>query len=42
MGIEYDLWYLTWMELEANFPSWQSIESLDLSWVGLETFVEFL
>ena len=42
LGIEYDLWYLTWMELEANFPSWQSIESLDLSWVGLETFVEFL
>ena len=42
LGIEYDFWYLTWMELEANFPSWQSIESLDLSWVGLETFVEFL
>ena len=42
LGIEYDLWYLTWMELEANFPSWQSIEDLDLSWIGLETSVEYL
>ena len=42
LGIEYDFWYLTWIELEANFPSWQSIEDLDLSWTQLETFVEYL
>ena len=42
LGIEYDLWFLTWAELEANFPSWRSIEDRSLSWARLETFVEFL
>lgn len=42
LGIEYDFWYLTWAELEANFPSWRSIEELDLSWAQLETAVEYL
>lgn len=42
LGIEYDFWFLTWIELEANFPSWQSIEDLDLSWSQLETCVEYL
>ena len=42
LGIEYDFWFLTWIELEANFPSWQSIEELDLSWAQLETCVEYL
>ena len=42
LGIDYNFWYLTWAELEANFPSWQSIEDLDLSWTGLETYVEYL
>lgn len=42
LGIQYDFWYLTWQELEDNFPSWQSIQNLGLSWAQLETFVEFL
>ena len=42
LGIEYDFWYLTWEELEANFHSWQEIEDLELSWTRLETFVEYL
>ena len=42
LGIEYDFWYLTWIELEANFPSWAFLESKDLSWSELETFVEYL
>jgi len=42
LGIEYDFWYLIWRELEANFPSWRSIEDMDLSWTKLETFVEYL
>lgn len=42
LGIEYDFWFLTWKELEDNFPSWQSIHDLALSWTQLETFVEYL
>ena len=42
LGIEYDFWYLTWQELEANFPSWRSIEDRNLSWEQLATFVEYL
>ena len=42
LGIEYDFWFLTWAELEENFPSWQSIETLELSWTQLETYVEYL
>ena len=42
LGIEYDFWYLTWAELEANFNSWEEIEAMDLSWARLETFVEYL
>ena len=26
VGIEYDFWFLTWIELEGNFSSWQAIE----------------
>lgn len=42
LGIEYDFWYLTWQELEDNFPSWRSIEDRKLSWEQLATFVEYL
>ena len=42
LGIEYDFWFLTWRELEDNFPSWQSIESRNFSWTELETCVEYL
>lgn len=42
LGIEYDFWYLTWIELEANFSNWKAIEDLGLSWTELETFVEYL
>lgn len=42
LGIEYDFWYLTWIELEENFRSWQEIEDTELSWGQLETFVEYL
>lgn len=42
LGIKYDLWYLTWIELEANFHSWKEIEDMDMSWARLETFVEYL
>lgn len=42
LGIIYDLWYLTWIELETNFNSWQEIEDMDLSWTRLDTFVEYL
>ena len=42
LGIEYDFWFLTWAELEANFPSWQSIQDRDFSWTQLETCVEYL
>lgn len=38
--ITYNFWYLTWVELESKFPSWQSIEDRDLTWYGLETCVE--
>lgn len=42
LGIEYDFWFLTWQELEDNFPNWQSIQGRELSWTQLETFVEYL
>lgn len=42
LGIEYDFWFLIWQELEDNFPSWRSIEELELPWTQLETFVEYL
>ena len=42
LGIEYVFWSLTWIELEANFHSWREIESPNLSWAQLETFVEYL
>lgn len=42
LGIEYIFWFLTWQELEDNFPSWQSIQGRGLSWTQLETFVEYL
>lgn len=42
LGIEYDFWYLTWRELEANFHSWKEIEDPGFSWAGLETCVEYL
>ena len=42
LGIEYNFWCLTWEELESNFPTWQSIEDMDLSWEKLEIFVEYL
>ncbi len=42
LGVEYRFWFLTWQELEDSFPSWQSVQSLGLSWAQLETFVEFL
>ncbi len=42
LGIEYDFWYLTWIELEANFHSWNGIEDRNLSWAQLETCVEYL
>ena len=42
VGVEYDFWYLTWLELEANFPTWKSIEDMDLSWSELETCCEYL
>lgn len=42
LGIEYDFWYLTWIELEANFHSWKEIEDPKLSWEQLETFVNYL
>lgn len=42
LGIEYDFWYLTWIELEANIHSWKEIEDPSLSWAELETFVEYL
>lgn len=38
--IVYHFWYLTWLELEGKFPSWQSIEERNLTWSGLETCVE--
>ena len=42
LGIEYIFWFLTWQELEDNFPNWQSIQGRELSWTRLETFVEYL
>ena len=42
LGIEYNFWFLTWQELEDNFPNWQSIQGRELSWTQLETFVEYL
>lgn len=42
LGIEYDFWFLTWAELEANFPTWQSIEVRNFTWTELETCVEYL
>lgn len=42
LGIEYDFWYLTWIELEANFHSWRDIEVKNLSWAKLETCVEYI
>ena len=42
LGIEYDFWYLTWIELEENFHNWSEIEGPELSWAQLETFVEYL
>ena len=42
LGIEYRFWFLTWVELEANFHSWREIEDRDFSWTQLETCVEFL
>ena len=42
LGIEYDFWYLTWAELEANFHSFREIEDPRFTWEQLETFVEYL
>ena len=42
LGIEYEFWSLTWIELEATFHRWKDIEDRDLSWTGLETYVECL
>lgn len=42
LDIEYDFWYLTWIELEAHFHSWKEIKDPELSWDQLETFVEYL
>ena len=42
LGIEYDFWFLTWQELEDNFPSWKAIEDRNFSWSQLETCVEYL
>ena len=42
LGIEYDFWYLTWAELEANFHSFREIEDPQFTWEQLETFVEYL
>ena len=40
LSVVYWFWYLTWAELEEKFPSWQSIEDLNLTWEELETFVD--
>ena len=42
LGITYEFWYLTWLELEALFPSWAAIEERGLTWEQLETCVEYL
>ena len=38
--IQYHYWYLTWQQLEQKFSCWQDIEDLNLTWYGLETYVE--
>ena len=38
--IRYHYWYLTWEQLEQKFSCWQDIEDKDLTWYGLETYVE--
>ena len=38
--IRYHYWYLTWQQLEQKFSCWQDIEDLQLTWYGLETYVE--
>lgn len=38
--IRYHYWYLTWQQLEQKFSCWQDIEDLNLTWYGLETYVE--
>ena len=38
--IRYHYWYLTWEQLEEKFSCWQDIEDKDLTWYGLETYVE--
>jgi len=42
LGIEYDFWYLTWAELEANFHKWKEIEDPGFTWAQLATCVEYL
>lgn len=42
LGIKYDFWFLTWQELEDNFPSWQAVEDRDFTWAELETCVKDL
>lgn len=42
LGIEYLFWYLTWIELEENFPNWKAIEDPRFTWQQLETCVEYL
>lgn len=38
--IRYHYWYLTWQQLEQKFSCWQDIEDLNLTWYGLETYVD--
>ena len=38
--IQYHYWYLTWEQLETKFSCWQDIEDKNLTWAGLETYVE--
>ncbi len=40
LDISYWFWYLTWVELEEKFSSWQAIENRDLTWAELEMCVE--
>lgn len=40
LAVKYLFWYLTWAELEEQFPSWQQLESQGLTWSELETSVD--
>ena len=40
LAIQYHYWYLTWEQLEEKFSCWQDIEDKNLTWYGLETYVE--